>query len=691
MKVYVRVITLLLLLAMTFPVAAGTKSAAEHNAKGMDFVRAGELERAIDAFTEAVQVDPAYAKAYNNRGGAYAAMGKYEQALADCEQVLFLAPDYAKGYNNRAYIKAKLGSFDDAITDVETAMAIGPVEGMFYDTRGYAYAGKGLYDRALQDLNQALAIDATLRVAYFHRGEVYDRLGLSAEALKDYSAYIESAKQDRYDGDLVTAKKRYVVLSVAAATEKPVSINSEKNGVIHVEDGQAALQRGCLQATITAVRLEIDRHQRWIHFHQQQGDHSGTAQLEECLATLQKDLARYLVMDAADFILPDKVTAGAKVEGAAKPDAVLQVDGMGKNGPWYHIAGIAGDDYGKLLPNMHYDVSFYKVYPRSYWGMDSAYIYIAGTEGAVPAGAFNKGLRIETETTPAEGKRIRGEVFSAAVTWPFQDVIPCAAYKVYLLKDEKPGSKGDLILDAKEHGFDITISPEKLAKYSYIEFVSAEGSRTMNLDALKGDKLEIVLGREVMVKKPAIYLYPLRKSQIIVTHAFKGKIHSTYPRYEENWTVVAQPDGSLWSARDQRSYKYLFWDGIYAFGPEHYQFKAGFCVNKSDYVSFLQKKLTHIGLNESEMNDFIVYWLPAMNRYENCFIHFRINDNIDGTSVLTTQPTADTTIRVFMEFSGVENLDNIRELPEQRLPTFVRRGFTLVEWGGAEIGNTRIE
>lgn len=292
---------------------------------------------------------------------------------------------------------------------------------------------------------------------------------------------------------------------------------------------------------------------------------------------------------------------------------------------------------------------------------------------------------------PEQGKRIVGEVFVSKYSGPMGELVKCKNYQVYLLKDMEPGSQGELILDAKQSKFDVTISEEEIKDYSYIEFVSGYRNKIIKLNDIKDDPLEIILESEVVVKKPAIYLYPVQKSQIVITHNFKGKILNTYPVYTDNWTVIAEPNGNLLNVQDNRYYKYLFWDGAYAFSNDHYQFKSGFYVKNADYVSFLQSKLAIIGLNEHEINDFIVYWLPMMSNYKNCFVHFRINDNIDGSSVLETKPVADTVIRVFMEFSGVDNLNSAPELPEQTLPSFMRKGFTLVEWGGAEIGNAKIE
>jgi hypothetical protein len=50
---------------------------------------------------------------------------------------------------------------------------------------------------------------------------------------------------------------------------------------------------------------------------------------------------------------------------------------MSKSGPWYHLAGIVGDDYSVLQPEVIKQVTYYEVYKRSYWNMVSEYIYVA--------------------------------------------------------------------------------------------------------------------------------------------------------------------------------------------------------------------------------------------------------------------------------------------------------------------------
>lgn len=291
----------------------------------------------------------------------------------------------------------------------------------------------------------------------------------------------------------------------------------------------------------------------------------------------------------------------------------------------------------------------------------------------------------------SEAKKITGEVFAyVGMLNNHDERAKCDKYRVYLLENEDDRA-GKLVLDAKESSFTFMLTASDLKKYPLMEFVSPYGTKTVALSDVSDEPLTIVLERKMILKKPAIYLYPSQAMQVSVTHRFKGKILNTYPVYLDGWTVMAEPNGNLRSLKDGREYKYLFWEGSYLFPKEHYQYTSGFYVKKADYVAFLQEKLAKIGLNNAEINDFIVYWLPAMGKYNNCFIHFSINDDIDGTSVLETKPAADTTIRVFMEFSGLQQLENVKKLPQQQLPVFERKGFTLVEWGGSEIGGNHIE
>ena len=176
--------------------------------------------------------------------------------------------------------------------------------------------------------------------------------------------------------------------------------------------------------------------------------------------------------------------------------------------------------------------------------------------------------------------------------------------------------------------------------------------------------------------KPVIYLYPEQPTQVTVKLDYMGRITTEYPASEEGvWTVQAQPDGSL--IYGGREYNYLFWEGI---SPlyQNFTFKDGFVIARTDYVAFLEEKLALLGLSQTEQADFISYWLPKMQQYD--FVELRfLYEEYERLAKLTVTPAPDTTIRVFVMMKG---LDQAISLPEQKLESQTRQGFTVVEWGG---------
>ena len=179
--------------------------------------------------------------------------------------------------------------------------------------------------------------------------------------------------------------------------------------------------------------------------------------------------------------------------------------------------------------------------------------------------------------------------------------------------------------------------------------------------------------------KPVIYLYPEEETSVTVRLDYDGELTTTYPAYENGWTVTAAPDGTLTGAAGQ-TYNYLYWEGV---SDGDYDFSEGFCIAGEDTAAFLEGALAQLGLTRREANEFIVYWLPAMEQNPYNLIAFQ-GEAYTSRAQLTVTPAPDSVLRVFMAWQG---LDAPVELPEQELPAFQRQGFTLVEWGGAEITN----
>ena len=177
--------------------------------------------------------------------------------------------------------------------------------------------------------------------------------------------------------------------------------------------------------------------------------------------------------------------------------------------------------------------------------------------------------------------------------------------------------------------------------------------------------------------KPVIYLYPERETDVAVQLLLDGKLTCTYPAYGEGWQVTAAPDGTLTDAEGQ-TYNYLYWEGK---TNAQWDMERGFCVKGEDTVAFLEKALAKLGLNRREANEFIVYWLPLMERNSYNIISFQ-TETYTAAAKLQIDPAPDTLIRVFMAWKPT---DTFVEMPPQELTAPERSGFTVVEWGGTEM------
>ena len=189
------------------------------------------------------------------------------------------------------------------------------------------------------------------------------------------------------------------------------------------------------------------------------------------------------------------------------------------------------------------------------------------------------------------------------------------------------------------------------------------------------------LDEEVAAEKPVIYLYPETTTDVTVKLDYSGDLTCTYPKYEDGWTVTAEPDGTLTDEFGQ-TYNYLYWEGV---DDVPFDFSQGFCVAGRDTAFFLENALAQLGLNRRETNEFIVYWLPRMEANPYNLIAFQ-TDVYTEAAQLSITPAPDTLIRVFMAWKP---LDEPEEIPAQNLIAPERTGFTVIEWGGSELTGGR--
>lgn len=177
--------------------------------------------------------------------------------------------------------------------------------------------------------------------------------------------------------------------------------------------------------------------------------------------------------------------------------------------------------------------------------------------------------------------------------------------------------------------------------------------------------------------KPAVYLYPEKTSHVSVRVQPAGKMLLTIPQYPlDGWSVTAKPNGDIFIGNTK--FDYLFYEAAIADESIILPDK-GFVREYNSLSKFLPALVRTLGLNVKETEQFSEYWLkvlPLASYYQIKIIDQSILGRLSPIYLI---PAPQTSIRVTLHFTPLEQKVDLKE-PE--LVTPLRRGFTMVEWGG---------
>ena len=176
-------------------------------------------------------------------------------------------------------------------------------------------------------------------------------------------------------------------------------------------------------------------------------------------------------------------------------------------------------------------------------------------------------------------------------------------------------------------------------------------------------------------RKPVLYLYPETETNVEVKFSKPELLTTTYPKYVDSWNVKVLPNGYMYD-QNGKYYYALYWEEIIT---NKYNFNEGFYVEKDNAIEFLEEKLSILGLNDKERNEFIMYWLPILEQNQKSLVYFETTESLQKENELIINPKPDSLLRIRMH---VKKVNHKTEIKEQELSHFERKGFTAVEWGG---------
>jgi hypothetical protein len=110
-------------------------------------------------------------------------------------------------------------------------------------------------------------------------------------------------------------------------------------------------------------------------------------------------------------------------------------------------------------------------------------------------------------------------------------------------------------------------------------------------------------------EKPNIYIYPKKKIKMDVTIDFpmEGEVTESIPLYKNGWkNITVEPSGLI-----DGKYDYLYYESLQ---PKFFQKNRGWIVPKENLEKFFIENLKKNKFNKKEIDDFIEYWIPLLNK-----------------------------------------------------------------------------
>ncbi len=150
-----------------------------------------DYEKALEAFNNAIKINPVYAKAFLYRGLTKTELPDYKDAIKDFTITIELDPGYSdQAHYFRGLTKHHLGNYNASIQDMSVAIRLNPDFISFFQ-RGKSYLRLEEYGRALQDFEISYRLNPDFEKIHLYRGKSLYYIEQTELAIKD----LETAKK----------------------------------------------------------------------------------------------------------------------------------------------------------------------------------------------------------------------------------------------------------------------------------------------------------------------------------------------------------------------------------------------------------------------------------------------------------------------------------------------------------------
>jgi tetratricopeptide (TPR) repeat protein len=212
-------------------------------------------KEAVNAYQEALKIEPNHAGAYYGLGMSYAKLGESAKALENLRQAARLEANNPLPWLAIGQVQAKQGQLDQALTAADQALKIQPGLASARELRGDILAAKGDQAAALREYESLLREAPKLADVQVKAGMLYQALGQLDKAEQAYRAAIAANPKHAlaYNNLAWLAVERQQDLAQAASWAKEAVKLAPKVAQFHDTLGWVYRAQGKLREALKAL------------------------------------------------------------------------------------------------------------------------------------------------------------------------------------------------------------------------------------------------------------------------------------------------------------------------------------------------------------------------------------------------------------------------------------------------------
>jgi tetratricopeptide (TPR) repeat protein len=173
-------------------------SADTLNTQGIEYSHSGKYEKAIFAFTTALELEPANPRIIYNMALVFIKKEDWHTAEELLRRAIELEDDQADYYNDLGLCLYRQSDKSGAVESYEKALELDPTHSVAWNNRGVVYFQEENYIKAEEAFRTSVNLDSDWEDSWFNLRDTYEMLGEREKwksAHKQYKKLKKSARK----------------------------------------------------------------------------------------------------------------------------------------------------------------------------------------------------------------------------------------------------------------------------------------------------------------------------------------------------------------------------------------------------------------------------------------------------------------------------------------------------------------